>query len=204
MPLSATGPYPYEGANLLKLYTDFQVFLVAIVGLIMRMDSATLAQEQFGKDFYGNALLVVLVGTLVPVCFTVLFQTPVERAVAALKKDAENAYSQAAVSDDKEVVSGKGSSSSPVLPPRSDGTDLNQVDMDVVTADDCNTSQHRGTEKTVKPAERQEYEEALKATDDRQQAQATQLKAAERSRVEAEEKHQAQHGAAAIPDAQRV
>ena len=87
---SSAGPYPYVGANVLKLYTDFQVFLVALVGLVMRMDSETLAQEQFGRDFYGNALLAVLVGTLVLVCYTVLVQSPVERAVAVLKKTAKD------------------------------------------------------------------------------------------------------------------
>lgn len=111
---SSAGPYPYVGANVLKLYTDFQVFLVALVGLVMRMDSETLAQEQFGRDFYGNALLAVLVGTLVLVCYTVLVQSPVERAVAVLKKTAKDAFSQVELvpAEDTELVPTKTKSSS--------------------------------------------------------------------------------------------
>lgn len=108
------GPYPYVGANVLKLYTDFQIFLVTLVGLVMRMDPATLAQEQFGQDFYGNALLSVLVGTLVLVCYTVFFQTPTERAVATLKKRAKENFLQVALIEDADakLVHTKTSSSS--------------------------------------------------------------------------------------------
>jgi hypothetical protein len=50
-------PYPYAGANLLKFFTDTQVFLVALVGLILRIDKATMEKEQFGEQFvrpYSN------------------------------------------------------------------------------------------------------------------------------------------------------
>eukprot|EP01046_Picozoa_sp_COSAG06_P097964 COSAG06_NODE_44062_length_366_cov_1.067416_1_plen_60_part_01 len=32
------GPYPFLGANILKLFADAQVFVVALVGLVLRMD----------------------------------------------------------------------------------------------------------------------------------------------------------------------
>eukprot|EP01043_Picozoa_sp_COSAG02_P082071 COSAG02_NODE_20378_length_834_cov_1.156463_1_plen_251_part_00 len=80
-------PYPFPGANVLKLFADAQVFVVALVGLVLRKDSETLSQEgQYDREFYGNVMLVLLVATLVPALATLAYKSPVERALVSLQE----------------------------------------------------------------------------------------------------------------------
>ena len=55
------GPYPFLSANILKLFADAQVFVVALVGLVLRMD-----EDLYDREFFGNVMLVLLVSTLLP------------------------------------------------------------------------------------------------------------------------------------------
>lgn len=81
-------PYPYPGANFLKLFADLQVMLVALVGLILRIDEVTLNNEVLGRDFYGGAMYACLVLTLVPITMALVYKTPMERALEQLQKHA--------------------------------------------------------------------------------------------------------------------
>ena len=85
------GPYPFVGANLLKLFADAQVFVVALVGLVLRINPETLDKEGlYNRDFYGNVMLGLLVGTLVPATGTLLYRSPVERALMKLQEIAKS------------------------------------------------------------------------------------------------------------------
>ena len=87
---TCAGPYPFVGANLLKLFADAQVFVVALVGLVLRINSEVLDKEGlYNRDFYGNLLLGLLVGTLVPATGTLLYRSPVERALMRLQEIAK-------------------------------------------------------------------------------------------------------------------
>ena len=73
-------------ANVLKLFTDAQVFVVALVGLVLRVDADLLEQEgTFDREFYGIVMLGLLVVTLVPALATVFHRSPVEKALATLQ-----------------------------------------------------------------------------------------------------------------------
>eukprot|EP01043_Picozoa_sp_COSAG02_P081644 COSAG02_NODE_20054_length_850_cov_1.290280_2_plen_68_part_01 len=55
------GPYPFVGANILKLFADAQVFVVALVGLALRRNADILVEEEpYGRDFYGDVMLALL------------------------------------------------------------------------------------------------------------------------------------------------
>jgi hypothetical protein len=85
------GPYPFVGANLLKLFADAQVFVVALVGLVLRINSEVLDKEGlYNRGFYGNVMLGLLVGTLVPATGTLLYRSPVERALVRLQEIAKH------------------------------------------------------------------------------------------------------------------
>ena len=85
------GPYPFVGANLLKLFADAQVFVVALVGLVLRINPETLDKEGlYNRDFYGNVMLGLLVGTLVPSTGRLLYRSPVERALMKLQEIAKS------------------------------------------------------------------------------------------------------------------
>ena len=66
------GPYPYLGINILKLFTDAQVFAVALVGLnsslvglVLRIDVPTMLKEgNFDREIYGAVLVCVACGLL--------------------------------------------------------------------------------------------------------------------------------------------
>jgi hypothetical protein len=75
------GPYPFLSANILKLFADAQVFVVALVGLVLRMD-----EDLYDREFFGNVMLVLLVSTLLPALATLVYKTPVERALVSLQK----------------------------------------------------------------------------------------------------------------------
>jgi hypothetical protein len=87
---ACAGPYPFVGANLLKLFADAQVFVVALVGLVLRINSEVLDKEGlYNRDFYGNLMLGLLVGTLVPATGTLMYRSPVERALMRLQEIAK-------------------------------------------------------------------------------------------------------------------
>ena len=44
-------PYPSRSSNLLKMFADAQVFLVTLVGLILRIDESDLAKDPFAEGF---------------------------------------------------------------------------------------------------------------------------------------------------------
>ena len=81
------GPYPFAAANLLKLFSDAQVFVVALVGLVLRISPEVLeAEGSYDREFYGNVMLVLLIGTLLPATATLFYKSPVERALASLQE----------------------------------------------------------------------------------------------------------------------
>ena len=66
-----------------------QVYLVALIGLVMRIDAPTLkAEEGFDQDFYGTLMYSLLIITLLPAVAVLLYKTPAERALIALQKKA--------------------------------------------------------------------------------------------------------------------
>ena len=78
-------------SNLLKLFADAQVFVVALVGLVLRINPETLDKEGlYNRDFYGNVMLGLLVGTLLPATGTLLYRSPVERALMKLQEIAKS------------------------------------------------------------------------------------------------------------------
>ena len=76
-------PYPSMSANLLKLFTDLQVYLVTLTGLILKINSG--AQERISRGFgwtgslYSDLMWLLLVLTAVPTAFALLYKTPVEK-----------------------------------------------------------------------------------------------------------------------------
>jgi hypothetical protein len=81
----------YDGANLLKLFADAQVFVVALVGLVLRISTEILEDEGFyDREFYGNAMLVLLIGTLLPATVTLFYRSPVERVLLSLQEIAKS------------------------------------------------------------------------------------------------------------------
>ena len=71
-------PYYLLTENLLKLFADAQIFLVLVVGLILRFDDALLAAEQTSRRFYHNTL-----------GFTALWKDDVQKAESLLLKMAK-------------------------------------------------------------------------------------------------------------------
>ena len=54
------GPYSFRPANILELFADAQVFAVALVGLVLRME-----EGMYDREFFcGNVILALLVSTL--------------------------------------------------------------------------------------------------------------------------------------------
>jgi hypothetical protein len=76
-------PYPSTSANLLKLFTDLQIFLVALTGLILKIDpksdSISLGFGWTGS-LYGDLMWVLLFFTALPTAFALFYKTPVEKA----------------------------------------------------------------------------------------------------------------------------
>lgn len=83
-----TWPYPFAPATLLKLFADLQVVLVALLGVALRFDDATLQLERFGKTWYGDAMFGLLVATAVPAFIAVVYRTPTEKVLHFLQKAA--------------------------------------------------------------------------------------------------------------------
>eukprot|EP01043_Picozoa_sp_COSAG02_P054588 COSAG02_NODE_6203_length_3732_cov_1.726122_2_plen_626_part_00 len=101
-------PYPHLGANMLKAFTDLQIFLVTLVGLILRIRPDELQKDPLSKgfilcvlegrpcgdagsdvdgvtqtaaaSFYGDLLLLLLIFTLIPVVLSVLKHSDVQNA----------------------------------------------------------------------------------------------------------------------------
>eukprot|EP01046_Picozoa_sp_COSAG06_P057723 COSAG06_NODE_11347_length_1523_cov_1.690309_3_plen_306_part_01 len=84
------GPYPFLGANLLKLFADAQVFVVALVGLVLRVDANLLEQEgMYDREFYGSVMFGLLMATLMPALATVFHRSPLEKALKSLQNIAD-------------------------------------------------------------------------------------------------------------------
>jgi hypothetical protein len=84
-------PYPSTSANLLKLFTDLQVFLVTLTGLILKIDpESDSISRGFGwtGSLYGDLMWVLLLITAVPTVFALVYKTPVEKAQKFLHKAA--------------------------------------------------------------------------------------------------------------------
>jgi hypothetical protein len=74
-----------------------QVFLVALIGLVLRVDPSTLNREgSFDREFYGDVMFVLLVGTVCPAVAALYYKTPVERAAAFLQGVVESRVQAAA------------------------------------------------------------------------------------------------------------
>ena len=101
-------PYPHLGANMLKAFTDLQIFLVTLVGLVLRINPDDLQKDPLSKgfilcvledrpcgdaggdvddveqtaaaSFYGDVLLTLLLLTLVPVVLSIFLHSDVQNA----------------------------------------------------------------------------------------------------------------------------
>ena len=101
-------PYPHRAANMLKAFTDLQIFLVSLVGLVLRINPAELQNDPLSKgfilcaleqepcgdagnrtsnveqtsaaSFYGDVLLLLLVLTLIPVILSLWKHSDVQQA----------------------------------------------------------------------------------------------------------------------------
>jgi hypothetical protein len=93
--LATHRPYPDLRSNLLKLFADFQVVIVVLVGLVLRIEPDAFADEAASQAFYGDAMLVLMLLTLVPVVIALFYRSDQERSVmllqeAALVEDGSN------------------------------------------------------------------------------------------------------------------
>ena len=85
-------PYNQTSANVLKIFTDAEVFLVTLVGLIVRIAPEELAKDTVRSPFqwtgtlYGDLLWVMLVTTLLPIIFACLYRSNIEKAQITLQK----------------------------------------------------------------------------------------------------------------------
>jgi hypothetical protein len=117
----------------LKLFADAQVFVVALVGLVLRKDSETLSQEgQYDREFYGNVMLVLLVATLVPALATLAYKSPVERALVSLQEIAS------ALPDPPAAVSASAPPTQPQSQPTAGGS--SSTSSDPSGAGSCNVT----------------------------------------------------------------
>ena len=96
------GQYPSVASNLLKMYVDVELFLVTLVGLILRIENADLSNDPLPLGLrsllpdscgwlctgtlYGDLLWVLLMLTLVPIIVSVIYRSPEEKAQALLHK----------------------------------------------------------------------------------------------------------------------
>eukprot|EP01043_Picozoa_sp_COSAG02_P069623 COSAG02_NODE_12005_length_1614_cov_57.281961_1_plen_419_part_00 len=85
-------PYNQTSANVLRIFTDIEVFLVTLVGLILRIAPEELAKDTVRSPFqwtgtlYGDLLWVMLVTTLFPIIFACLYRSNIEKAQITLQK----------------------------------------------------------------------------------------------------------------------
>ena len=73
---------------MLKLFADFQVVIVVLVGLVLRIEPDAFADEAASQAFYGDAMLVLMLLTLVPVAIALLYRSDQERSVTLLQEAA--------------------------------------------------------------------------------------------------------------------
>ena len=73
---------------MLKLFADFQVVIVVLVGLVLRIEPNAFADEAASQAFYGDAMLVLMLLTLVPVAIALLYRSDQERSVTLLQEAA--------------------------------------------------------------------------------------------------------------------
>ena len=111
-------PYPSLGSNLLKMYVDVELFLVTLVGLILRINDMDLSNDPLPLGLqsifpdgcgwlctgtlYGDLLWVLLVLTLLPIVFTLVYRSPEEKAQTFLHKIAR--IDTADVSEESSVL----------------------------------------------------------------------------------------------------
>ena len=86
-------------SNLLKMYVDVELFLVTLVGLILRINDMDLSSDPLPLGLrslfpdscgwlctgtlYGDLLWILLLLTLVPIFATMVCRSPEERQVCA-------------------------------------------------------------------------------------------------------------------------
>ena len=92
--------YPSVASNLLKMYVDVELFLVTLVGLILRLENADLGNDPLPLGLrslfpdscgwlctgtlYGDLLWILLLLTLLPALVAVIHRSPEEKAQANL------------------------------------------------------------------------------------------------------------------------
>ena len=107
--------YPSVASNLLKMYVDVELFLVTLVGLILRIENADLSNDPLPLGLrslfpdscgwlctgtlYGDLLWILLLLTLIPIFGSVFYRSPEERAQALLHKMARLDADDDATSD---------------------------------------------------------------------------------------------------------
>ena len=63
------------------------MFVVALVGLVLRINTEVLEEEgSYDREFYGNVMLGLLIGTLLPATTTLFYKSPVERVLVSLQE----------------------------------------------------------------------------------------------------------------------
>ena len=107
--------YPSTASNLLKMYVDVELFLVTLVGLILRIENADLSNDPLPLGLrglfpdscgwlctgtlYGDLLWILLLLTLIPIFGSVFYRSEEERAQALLHKMARLDADDDATSD---------------------------------------------------------------------------------------------------------
>ena len=113
--MSGRRQYPSVASNLLKMYVDVELFLVTLVGLILRIENDDLGNDPLPLGLrslfpdscgwlctgtlYGDLLWILLLLTLVPIFVSVRYRSPEERAQALLHKMARLDADDDATSD---------------------------------------------------------------------------------------------------------
>lgn len=77
-------PYPSVGSNLLKLFTEVQLFLVLAISLVLQISDKQLAAEGFGRAFYSQLLGAVLLPLGVAIILKMTRKGKLERAQGLL------------------------------------------------------------------------------------------------------------------------
>ena len=73
-------PYVLKASNLLRLFTEIQLFLVLAVSLVLQIDALQLDEEGYGVDFYQTLLAVILGPLGIAVTLKTLLPDKHERA----------------------------------------------------------------------------------------------------------------------------
>ena len=90
-------PYPSTAQNLLKVYADAEIVLVSLIGMALRITDSSAGNF---SERATHILVVLLMCTIIPTVFALLYTTPVDRAQAALHglaKDSRGSESARAI-----------------------------------------------------------------------------------------------------------